>query len=345
MAVVVRRYALVGPSSANLLTLASPTAVVNATYSHAVIDVAIDNSVAGILTALDELMASEGYAFISNSTPAWIAPDLSGAPTAPAAGLGMFNSLRAGRRMLSQVNAQGFSYAHQPSLFQRKVALWTAQGNGTTIAVVGFGNSTTGTVTTRNVATTSLAASLRAVALVTANATTSSAGTRHNAAQFWRGNAAGLGGFFYVVRFYVDTIGANMRWFVGLLGSTAVIAANVDPGTLTDVVGFGMNAGGANVNWINNDSAGAATMTDLGASFPANVAGAVYEARIYCPPNGGTISYSLERLDVAQLVEGSVSVDIPAVATLLSPQVWVNNGAVTGQVALGLSTQYIETHN
>ena len=120
---------------------------------------------------------------------------------------------------------------------------------------------------------------------------------------------------------------------------------NVNPSTLTDVLGFAVDTGGATINWINNDAAGAATVTNLGANFPANTANAAYEARIYCDPNSGTIFYSLERLDVAQLVEGSVNADIPAAATLLSPQVWCNNGAVAGPVALGLSTQYIETFN
>ena len=120
--------------------------------------------------------------------------------------------------MLSQVNTLGMNYQHQPAIFQRKVSLWTAQGNGVTIATVGFGNTTTGTVTTRNVATTSFAASMRSVAFVTANGAGSSAGTRHAALQFWRGNAAGLGGFFFVARFYIDTVTATLRWFVGLNG-------------------------------------------------------------------------------------------------------------------------------
>ena len=82
---------------------------------------------------------------------------------------------------------------------------------------------------------------------------------------------------------------------------------------------------------------------DLGASFPASTAGVVYETRIFCPPNAADVFYSIERLDVAALAEGSVNVDLPANTALLSTHMWMNNGAVAGQVAIGVISQYLET--
>jgi hypothetical protein len=140
----------------------------------------------------------------------------------------------------------------------------------------------------------------------------------------------------------IDTVVAGMRWFVGLSGSAAVIA-NVNPSTLLNIIGFGIDAGQTTVRFFNNDGVGAASATDLGASFPAATAGVVYEARIFCPPNGGTIFYSLERLDVAALVDGLAAADIPSNTTLLSPQIWANNGAGAGAVAIGVINQYSET--
>lgn len=265
-------------------------------------------------------------------------------PAVPAAGATVFAKLRAGRRMAAQIGPSGVSYTMQPSLWGNKIGWWSAIGNSTTVSSIGINNVTTGTATTRSVAITTFATSLRQVAFVSASSAGSSAGTRHGAAQFYSGDAAGRGGYFYVARFVIDTIAAGMRWFVGLLNGTLVIG-NVNPSTLLNMVGFGIDAGQTTVRFFNNDAAGTATAADMGASFPATTAGVVYEVRIFCPPNGGTISYSIERLDSAALAEGSVAADIPASTTLLSPQMWVNNGATVAAVALSVVTQYIETDN
>lgn len=265
-------------------------------------------------------------------------------PAAPAAGSTIFAKYRAGRRMAAQIGPSGVSYTLQPSLWDNKVSWWSAFGNGTTVSAIGINNTTTGTATARNVATNTFAASLRQVAYVSAATAGSSAGTRHGAAQFYSGDAAGRGGYFYVARFVVDTVAAGMRWFVGLLNGVAVIG-NVNPSSQLNMIGFGIDAGQTTVRFFNNDGAGVATATDMGASFPATTVGAVYEVRIFCPPNGGTISYSIERLDSAALAEGSVSADVPSNTTLLSPQMWINNGATAAAVAIGVITQYIETDN
>lgn len=264
-------------------------------------------------------------------------------PAAPAAGATVFARYRAGRRMVAQIGPSGVSYTMQPSLWGNKVGWWSASGNGTTVSAIGINNTTTGTATARNVATNTFAASLRQVAYVSAAIAGSSAGTRHGAAQFYTGDAAGRGGFFYVTRFVIDTVQAGMRWFVGLLNGTVAVG-NVNPSTLLNMVGFGIDAGQTTVRFMSNDGAGAATATDMGASFPATTAGVVYEVRIFCPPNG-TISYSIERLDSAALAEGAASADVPGSATLLSPQIWVNNGATAAAVAISVVTQYIETDN
>jgi len=264
-------------------------------------------------------------------------------PATPAAGATLFSRFRAGSYMASQIGASGAGYSFQPSLFLRKMSLWSAQGNGTTVSVIGFGVSNTGTATLRNVATTNFATMLRRVAFVSAATAGASCGTRHGLLQFYRGDAAGRGGFFYVARFVIDTVLANMRWFVGL-SATAAALANANPSTLFDLFGFSIDSGQTTVRFINNDTAGTATVVDLGASFPATTAGVVYEIRLYCPPNGATIYYSIERLDTAAFVEGSVAADIPANTTLLAPQIWMNNGAAgAAAVAVAVETQYIET--
>ncbi len=263
-------------------------------------------------------------------------------PAAPAAGATLFERFRAGRRMLAQVGPSGLDYAMQPWIATNKIGWWTAQGNGTVVSIINLANSIQGTATPRNVATTNLASSLRRIAYVSSAVAGSSCGTRHGLAQFWRGNAAGLGGFMYVARFVVDTVTAGMRWFVGLSATTAALG-NVNPSTLLNTIGFGIDAGQTTVRFFTNDGAGVATAVDLGASFPATTANVVYEARLFCAPNGSVVDWSLERLDVAALSEGTAAADLPGNTTLLSPQIQFNNGASAAAVAVAVVSQYIET--
>lgn len=262
------------------------------------------------------------------------------APAVSPAGSGrIYFDSTSNRFKLSQ---NGSPYVDASGAEGSKVGLFTALGNGTTVTLVGFGNSATGTATARNVGTGTFAAQLRQIAYVSSAVAGNSAGTRHNIAQFWRGNQARFGGFYYRARIVIDTVAAGMRWFVGLLNGTAAIG-NVNPSTQLNMIGFGIDAGQTTVRFFSNDGAGAATATDLGADFPATTAGVVYDVILFCAPNGAVISWSCERLDSSFLSAGTVSVDVPASATLLSPQIWINNGATAAAVAISVVQQYVET--
>jgi hypothetical protein len=271
-------------------------------------------------------------------------------PLTPTAGTTVFGRTRAGRSMTGQVDPSGSIYIFQPSLFANKVTWFTPQGNGTTVTSVNYGNSTTGTVTAANVATTSFFTSLRRVSYVTINTLGNSAGTRHNLAQFWRGNAAKLGGFFMVVRFGISQTKTGYRWFVGMSATTGALG-NVQPSTFLNILGLGQDTGDANIQFMHNDGTGAATKVDLGVSWPRPTAATqFYEFRLCCPSNGTNILWSLENLDPsAPAITGGdttlVPTDIPSTTTLLSPQIWINNGTTNGVAAIDVASLYIETDN
>lgn len=225
----------------------------------------------------------------------------------------------------------------QPFLGRKKVELWTAQGNATTVAVLGYSNNATGTATTRNVATTNTLTRMRRLGHVSAGTAGASCGNRSSVLQHCR-----TFGFRYVAKFGIAAVQADMRWFVGMLGVGTVIG-NVNPSTLTNMFGFAIDSAQTTVRWMCNDGSGGASSVDLGGSFPATTANVVYLADIWCAPGASEISYSLERLDVAASVSGSVSTDIPATTTLMASQIWMNNGTTAAAVAVDISTQYMET--
>ena len=245
--------------------------------------------------------------------------------------------------MAATISPTGCHYEIQPNFFSKKVGIISAIGNGVSLSNLGTSaGSSTGTATTRNAAATNMATSIRNLAYVSAGTAGSSAGNRAGIAQFWRGNAAGLGGFFFSCRFIIDTVQTDMRWFVGLNASTADMG-NVNPSSRTDMCGFGIDSTQTTVRWFTNDGSGNATATDLGANFPATTAGVVYEARIFCMPNDSVLYYSLERLENPQFAEGSSSTDLPTNTAFMQFQMHINNGTTAAAVAIGLASYYIET--
>lgn len=267
-------------------------------------------------------------------------------PTTPAAGnIRVYASSRAGRGFLKVMGPTGLDYALQPAIFSNKIGWWTANGNGTGVSVINFGNTTTGTATTRNVATTNMLTATKRVSFVSAGTAGSSAGTRHALAQYWFGNASGLGGFYYVSRFGINTAVATTRSFVGLSATTGALAS-ANPSTFLNFVAFGCDAADTQFTFMHNNGAGAAVKDALTGSFPCNTSGTdLYEARIFVPPNGSTVYYSLLRVNTGDYYEGSTATDLPANTTLMAPQIWINNGTTAAAVDMSVISQYIETDN
>lgn len=267
-------------------------------------------------------------------------------PLVPSVGVTLFARSKTNRRMLAQLGPSNVDCILQPSIFANKVGWFSVQGNSSTaISTFAFGSNTTGTATLRNVTTGgTFQVSLRRLGYVSSTTAGSSAGTRHGVLQFFTGDAAGRGGFYYVARFTIDSAVATQRWFVGLYGTAAVIG-NVEPSSLVNILGFGCDAAQTNVRFFHNDGSGTATAIDLGASFPSKVGTAVYDIRLFCPPNSATVYYSIDNLSSGPFAEGNVNTNIPANTQLLAPQLWINNGATASAVALSVISQYIETDN
>lgn len=267
------------------------------------------------------------------------------APDAPTDGVALFARQRANRVL---PNFRGPSGLIMPlsgnPLWAVKCAYFGGMGNGTTVSTIAHGTSASGTAGTANVANTSLFTSVRRIRYTSAAAAGSAAGIRHNQIQWWRGNAAGLGGFFYVAQFGIATFQTGMAFFAGM--APAAVLGNANPNTLLNMCGFGFDASAGQTTWqhYTNDGSGTATTTDLGANFPANTSSTDwYEARLFCPPNGSTIGWSLERLNTGHLAEGIDSTDLVGSGTFMGPQITGNTKAGTAAIVVDISFQYVES--
>jgi hypothetical protein len=316
----------------------------NATYWSIMTTMVVAGNTTQVQYNNSGALAGSSQVTIDSDSNIIIGNDQGSSPTAPSSGAKLFTRYRSGHGVIAQIEPSGYMFEYQPALYTNKLALWTAQGNGTTVTIINLGNTITGTATTRNVATTNLFVSMRRLGYVSAATAGSSAGTRHGAQQFWIGNASGLGGFFYVVRFGLSSAStvSTQRSFVGLIASTAVLG-NADPSSNTNILGFGVNS--ADTTWyFMHNASGTTTKDTLTGTFPPrDLSVSMFEARIYCPPNSSTIYYSLEVLGGGSFYEGNTSTNIPANTTLLSPQIWTNNGTTATAVGIDIVSQYIET--
>lgn len=271
------------------------------------------------------------------------------APATPGANVAnLFAQDIASVEFLAYLDSYGQKTALQTFLGRNKTSFASANGNSTTLSAFGLAITGTGTATAKNVATTGLNASMRGLDyLVTTAATTAVAGFRGAANQFWRGNAAGLGGFFYINRWAPATgvATASHRAFDGL-GSSTAAPTDVEPSSQTNIIGMGWDAADANVQLMVNGT-GTATKIDLGASFPVPTANYtnVYELSLFCPANGGTVYYEVRELVSGAVAIGSVSANLPAATTLLNPRGYCSAGGTSSVIGFTFFDAYVWTMN
>lgn len=274
-------------------------------------------------------------------------------PTPAADNLRVYAKKIAGRMMLKWKAPSGVDTSLQTNLGFNTVMLWTP-ATGTTAVGTGFGNTwpaATGTVTHPTVTNTNLSNSVKAMQLAnvatTLNQTlglTASTATYQN---FWRGNAAGLGGFFMQTRFKTALVpAATHRTFVGLTSMTTGA-----------VVGDTVTGDTAGLSHITTDSATTMAFmtrdntTTNRATFtvPTIASGNIYDFTMFSPPNGSSIFYRLVDLTTGTvLVDSSTATNIPRNTIFMGPQVQMSNGAaniLANTTAIGINKIYLETDN
>lgn len=197
--------------------------------------------------------------------------------------------------------------------------------------------SVTGTASANAWATTSWYTRQKVVLYNTAASTNSGSGVRENATTetAWLGNASGVGGFLFWMRFSTDTARTNQRVAVGMFNTTGVLNAANDPNVATDSVYMGCNSGDSNFSMCSNDNSGNATCNTLGASYPCTTTGATYDLWLYAAPNASSIKWYVERLDSAANTHGSISSDLPRSTVQLAWQAFLSTASGSVQAKFG----------
>ncbi len=168
------------------------------------------------------------------------------------------------------------------------------------------------------------------------------------------GGAPALGGFHKILRFGISdpAFVTGARMFMGVASSTSN-ATNVEPSTLTNVIGIGHGAADTTLRLYFGGST-AQTPIDLGVNFPCNTQSVdVYELAIFAPPDTlNTVHYEVTRLNTGHVATGTLQaivspgVRLPLSSTMLNNQ-WGyrTNNASALAVGLDVMSDYIETDN
>jgi len=272
-------------------------------------------------------------------------------PAAPAAGTGRLYAKAVADRIVPKwIGPSGIDYILQGHIGSNNIRAWRggATTAATTFASV-FGTmpytgaspiaptipalSATNLLTQINRSTISTSANARTIAYI-----------RSIRAEVWRGDATGLGGFFVVARFALSgTLRAGLRCFAGLVDVVAN-PTNIDPTTTTAPGGIGLATNASTGNWklVNNITGTARTSLDLGASFPINNTSPM-ELVLFSTPNGSVVSWRVTNLQTGVQTNGTLSTNIPANTTFLSPSVWVTNNVTAAAQTLDFISLYVET--
>jgi hypothetical protein len=210
----------------------------------------------------------------------------------------------------------------------------------TSLTGCGIVLAATGTATAYAAANSSRVAAIPAVeALVTTAATTAVAGFRINALPFRLGQIGGVGGL-YMRGLIKNATGASTtttRGFFGLRGASSA-PTDVNPSSLTNIVGLGWDSGDANLSIIYNDASGTASKLNLGANFPRPTAdrSAAWDFTILSD-GSGNVYWAVSGLANGATASGVLTTDLPAGNTLLTYNSYISVGGTSAVIGIGQS--------
>lgn len=271
----------------------------------------------------------------------------------PAAGLLRTGGLRrAGRSMLAFAEyGMARPLPFQSHIGHTHARVVKAVAGVAAPSAVGIAMTATGTNTLAASANTSYYTQLpKTEYLVTTAATTAVAGVRSSQAEFWRGNAAGQGGFYFNAVWGPatgpSTTAGTLRLFAGLVGATGA-PTDVDPSTITQCIGMGCDSTDTQLQFMYHTGTAAITKVPIGSSLqfpkPSTDRFDVYMLELYCPPNDSYIGWRVTNLRSGAVAYGQANSNLPAASTFLNPRICASVGGTSSVVGVALMSMYIET--
>lgn len=260
--------------------------------------------------------------------------------------LKMYGKKLAGRMMSAFKSSNEVDQLLQTYIGDGQISMWSGNNGSSSFTNYGaIAGSTQGTPNNANIALTSKVQSITAVEVLQVSLTTSNiASWRFTAPQWVRGNNVG-GGFFFHMRNAPATGCSNtaMRFFMGMRQSLS-LPADAEPSSYTNIIGFGWDSADEKCQIFTNDGSGAATKTDMGASWPVPVTdrSVMYDVFIFAPPNTSSIFVTVINIANGATYSGEFSTDIPAQTTYLGPLTYTSVGGVSAVSGIRFASCFLQ---
>jgi len=180
-----------------------------------------------------------------------------------------------------------------------------------------------------------------------------------SAVSVWRGNAAGLGGFRFVIRFSIESVGgaagnpATYNTLFGLISSAGlVLATSTNWTTQTTLASIGVGfatttfTGTPNGNWqlIFSNGSTAPTLVNTGIAITTT---SLLQLELFCNPNDTKIFYRFTDLSANHVFSGfATGASLPPATTFLG--LWGAAGwasGATGTTTVGFARYSLEAPN
>jgi len=270
--------------------------------------------------------------------------------TPPASTCKVFSKNVANRQFLAFVGPSGQDTSVQPLLGRNKIAWYVPTMGSSLTTAIGMSLSSTGTATgvawaNTNIVTSTSRLNFRAVA-----STSSVCGIRSPTLQYWRGNAAGLGGFTFISRFSIGQAATTpttttLRCFVGLRNITTA-PTDLPPSGFINSIGAGWESGSTTLQIY----CAGTVMSQVNTSVPLvrTVEATLYDVAIFCPPFGTTVSVMVTNVGTGEtqtaLFDAVATPTLVPVNTLgLCPNSFMSAGGTNTTMGFNLHSLYIET--
>lgn len=266
-------------------------------------------------------------------------------PSAPTGGLLLYSKSVAGRHLPKIIGPAGIDTILQVGLHGNSVFM-VAPTSGTSVPTVWGGTlAATATISLQFTAGSSNKwQSTSRKRFQTSTTAGNASGMRTAYTQWFRGNAAGFGGFFFRCQLGAQINLNGGQKFVGLCASTGVLAG--EPSALTNMCGMGYDSTDASTgNWffMRNDGSGTATKVDLGVNAARGTTQG-WDLIMFMAPNGSDLYVRIVNISTDTVVlDTSYNTDLPAVNTGMAFKADVRNGAVAAADNLEIAKVYIET--
>jgi len=264
-------------------------------------------------------------------------------PSAPGAGvLRVFARNNAGRMRPAWIGPSGLDTAYQAGLDQNNVTLWLP-GTGTT-AAISFGVSWTTAATQAHptIASTSLMTAMKRATFTTTTASGNAAGVRSSAPICLRGNAAGMGGFFFAARFGILTYNSTDQIWVGLSGVSGVIAG--EPSAQNDTVAMSKDSGETTWQVLTRDTS-TANKVSTGRTTAAAGNTDIFDFYCFCKPNDTHIYARVVDIGSGTVLVNNTDItsNLPTNTTALYAHAEIRKSANGTAGAIFLNKIYVES--